>query len=161
MLLLAVLAVILLKTGGKQEEKKEHKDSSAPEANYVEYDRVEAPYEHWLAAAVITGISMEQPDFELGDVYAAGETSLEEAEESEGIYVVFVSDGEEKCVYSEPLEEARSEAGTTDITSGVIGTASFEEVSVDNIDTSRYHVIEIEDLNTLIEQSEQVTVYTN
>ena len=163
-LLLAVLGVVLLKAVGKQEEKADNSDNqedSAPEADYVEYDRVDAPYEHWLAAAVITGISMENPDFELGEIYAAEETSLEEAQNSEGIYVVFTSDGEENCVYSSPLEEARTEAGTTDITSAVIGFASFEKVTVDSIDTSKYHVIEIEDLNTIIEQSERVTVYTN
>ena len=163
-LLLAVLGVVLLKAVGKQEEKADNSDNqedSAPEADYVEYDRVDAPYEHWLAATVITGISMENPDFELGEIYAAEETSLEEAQNSEGIYVVFTSDGEENCVYSAPLEEARTEAGTTDITSNVIGFASFEEVTVDSIDTSKYHVIEIEDLNTIIEQSERVTVYTN
>lgn len=163
-LLLVALAMVLLKAVGKQEEEADNsnnKENSVPEANYVEYDRVDAPYEHWLAAAVITGISMENPDFELGEIYAAGETSLEEAQNSEGIYVVFTSDGEENCVYSSPLKEERTEAGTTDITSTVIGFASFEEVTVDNIDTSKYHVIEIEDLNTMIEQSERVTVYTN
>lgn len=163
-LLLTVLGIVLLKAVGKQEEKADYSDNqedSAPEADYVEYDRVDAPYEHWLAAAVITGISMENPDFELGEIYAAEETSLEEAQNSEGIYVVFTSDGEENCVYSAPLEEARTEAGTTDITSNVIGFASFEEVTVDSIDTSKYHVMEIEDLNTIIEQSERVTVYTN
>lgn len=122
---------------------------------------MDAPYEHWLAAAVITGISIEYPDFELGEIYAVGETNLEEAEKSEGIYVVFTSSGEEKCVYSVPLDEARSEAGAVDITSSVIGFASFEVTSVDSIDVSRYNVIEIEDLNTMIEQSEQVAVYTN
>lgn len=161
--LVALAAVLFVRRMGKTEDSVPDTkvEEQAPEAKYVEYERADAPYEHWLAAAVVTGISMDYPDFELEGIYATGETELEQCSNSEGIYVIFASSGEKKCIYAAPLDAARTETGTKDIASDVIGYASYEEVSVDSMDVSRYQGIEIEDLDTLIGQSEQVTVYAN
>lgn len=162
--LVALLAVLVIKDMGKKgtDTTESSVEEQAPEAKYVEYDRVDAPYEHWLAAAVVTGISMDYPDFELEGIYAAGETELEQAGSSEGVYVIFTSNGERKGIRAVHLDGPRTaEAGTKDITSDVIGYASYEEVSPDSMDVSGYQTVEIEDLNTLIGQSERVTVYTN
>ena len=45
------------------------------EPHLEEYERLDAFYEEWLAAAVITGISMNEPDFVLEEVYTASETA--------------------------------------------------------------------------------------
>lgn len=128
---------------------------------YVEeYERVDADYEQWLAASVITCISMNTPDFELGEIYAYTQTTVENKMESQGIYVTYQSEGKTLCIQAKPLEQERiGEAGTKDLYSEITGYASFDEVSVDTIDTSMWNIVEMGNLNTLIEQSERVTLY--
>lgn len=132
------------------------------DVHYEDYDRIDAPYEDWLAAAVITSISMNTPDFELGEIYTATETTLDNKSESQGVYVTYQSAGETKCIQSVPLEAGRSnETGTRDIYTEVIGYATYDEVSADSMDTTVWKSIETADLNTLIEQSERVVLYDN
>ena len=80
--------------------------------------------------------------------------------ESQGIYVTYQSEGKTLCIQAKPLEQERiGEAGTKDLYSEITGYASFDEVSVDTIDTSMWNIVEMGNLNTLIEQSERVTLY--
>lgn len=123
-------------------------------------ERTDASYERWLAAAVLTGISMEYPDFESVSFYFANETDLSDKASSAGIYVTFTVNGEEKCIRSLPLEAERNDAGTRDLSSEVINFASFDEVSASEI-PAEYSAVEIADINELITQSARVMVYTH
>lgn len=138
---------------------KKEEEESVPE--YVEVERLDAPYEYWLAAAAITCISMNEPDFSEDRIYIAGETENGKRMESQGIYVTYQSEGEAKCVQVKPIEEARTEAGTKDLYSEMTGYASYEETEETAINRDVFHVVEIEDMNTLIGQSEKVTLYGN
>lgn len=139
-------------------------DSETHELNphVEEYERMDADYEQWLAASVITCISMNSPDFELEEVYASTRTAPDNKMESQGIYVIYRSGEESKCIQAKPLEHGRTgQAGTKDVYSELTGYASFDEVSADVIDTSLWHNVDVQDINTLIEQSERVTLYEN
>ncbi|MCD7946467.1 MAG: hypothetical protein LUF81_07680 [Clostridiales bacterium] len=130
-------------------------ESSVSDAELELETQEEAPYEHWLAAAVISGISMNYPDFEAVSYYASGTAELSGADASGGIYVLFTSDGEQLCIYAVPLQEERSEAGTVDVYSEVVGYATFDMVSASDI-PAEYTEITIENLNDLITQSVRV-----
>lgn len=132
------------------------------EPHLEEYERLDAFYEEWLAAAVITGISMNEPDFVLEEVYTASETAPDHPLESQGVYVMYQAGEEERCVYAVPLETGRTDQpGTRDIYSEVIGFAGFEEIDPAVVDTTALGTLELEELNTLIQQSERVTIYEN
>ena len=155
LILLAIALAVVIKT---RTEKKEIKEN---EANYVEYERVEAPYEHWLAAAVITSISMDYLDFELENIYIASETEMDNYTESKGVYVTFISENTSKCIFSIPISELRSEPGSFDIFADYIGYATYDEIDISKINEQEYHAVEIKETNTLIEQLERVTKYMN
>ena len=121
-------------------------------------DRATAPYEYWLSAAILTGISIEYPTFEPGEFYVSGETELSDSTSSSGIYVTFYVDGQEKCIYGAPLEAERSDVGTKDIYSDVIGFARFDEVSTSEI-PGNFSPVDIANINELIEQSVTVALY--
>ena len=121
-------------------------------------DRVAAPYEYWLSAAVLTGISVEYPAFEPEEFYISSKTELGDRGSSSGVYVTFYIDGQEKCIYGAPLETERSDAGTKDIYSDVIGFARFDEVNVSEIPED-FSPVNIENMNELIEQSISVALY--
>lgn len=144
-----------------QDKKKGNADSEeiAQESEYVDIDQVEAPYEHWLIAAVVTSISMDYPDFELQKTYISGETSVEQHLESEGVYVSFISSGEEKCIYSKPIDKLRSEEGTFDIFAEYIGYATYDEV--EKVDLEKYKETNVDNMGVLIEQLVRVTKYMN
>lgn len=157
LILLAGIIVTVIKTNEK-EDTEGNAENSIP--GYEVYERVDAPYEHWLAAAVISGISTEYPDFILEQILVKEETTLADYENSSGIYVIFTAEGEQKCIYSVPIDSERTESGTTDVMSTVIGYATFDFVSLQELDMSEFREMEVDDLNTLIEQSELVTIYS-
>lgn len=137
-------------------------NQTGPAPQYTEQVRAEAPYEHWLAAAVLTGISMNSPEFQLEGIYIASETDAGSPMDSQGVYVTYTADGTERCVYSRPLRQGRTEEpGTRDIEVGGFGMATYEEVSPDSMDRSVFQEASIEDINTLIEQLGRVTVFDN
>lgn len=130
------------------------------EVNLELEDRVEASYEQWLSAAVLTGISIEYPSFEIGEFYISGETEIEDKASSEGVYVTFSADGEEKCIRSIPLDAERSDEGTKDIYSEVIEFATFEEADVSDIPEG-FSAVDIDNIDELITQSTRVSVYSH
>lgn len=147
---------------GQQDGDQLESENHELESHVEEYERIDADYEQWLAAAVITCISMNTPDFELGEVYASTQTAIEDRMDSQGIYVTYQSGGETVCIQAKPLEQGRSgQKGTKDVYSELTGYASYEEVSVDTIDMSQWHTVDLQELNTLIEQSERVVLYEN
>ena len=66
--------------------------------------------------------------------------------------------GQDRCIYGAPLEAERSNAGTKDIYSDVIGFASFDEVNVSEI-PGEFSVVDIDNINELISQSVTVSLY--
>ncbi len=141
-----------------QTEQTDGQEETLPPADLELEDRMEAPYEHWLSAAVLTGISIQYPAFEPGAFYTAGETALEDAMDSAGVYLTFTLEGEEMCIHAAPLEGERGDAGTKDVYSEVIGFATFEEVDPAEI-PAEFSAVEIAEINELITQSTRVMVY--
>ena len=161
-LMMAASIVIYVMTSGSSSDDSQENASSddVPEVNLELEDQVEAPYEHWLSAAVLTGISIEYPSFEPGEFYIAGETKIEDKASSEGIYVTFSVEGEEKCIRSIPLDTERSDAETKDIYSEVIGFATFEEVDASEIPEG-FFAMDIDNIDELVTQSTRVAVYSH
>ncbi len=116
-------------------------------------------YESWLAAAVVVGISMEYPDFQVEGIWAASETGLEEKAQSRGVYVIFTSGGSRMAIHSAPLRAERTEKGTFDLSTLALGFATFDRVAAADIDTSKMTAIPLEVLGGLIAQSVMVSVY--
>lgn len=123
--------------------------------------KADAEYERWLAAALVVGVSMEYPDFIPDGIYSASATSLEERFSSDGVYVVFVSNGSIMAIHSKPISGERSEAGTKDISSETIGFATFDLVDPAGINVDSMDRIALEDLGELIAQSLLISIYTH
>jgi hypothetical protein len=158
-----ILVILIVIAGIIVMKKKETPAEEIPmeEPSYVETEQVDAPYEHWLAAAVMVTVSMDYPDFELLEVYMADETEMDNLAESDGIYFKYASAGEEKCIFSKPIDGLRNKTGTFDIMAEYIGYATYDEIDVNNIETENFRVVEIEDIGTLITQVGRVTKYMN
>lgn len=122
-------------------------------------EKADASYERWLAAGMVTAISMQYPDFSIEGIYLSGETELSDKFESAGAYVVFTADGEETAVQSMPLEAERTDAGTTDLYTRDLGFATFDVIDSSQIDTGSCEQIEMNDLTDLISQSLLVSLY--
>lgn len=121
--------------------------------------QADADYEQWLAAAMVVCVSMEYPDFELEGIYATSVTDLNSKYDSDGVYIIFVSGGERMAIFSKALDAERKEAGTMDISTEVIGYASFDLVDPSTVNTAAMTAIQLDDLTTLIEQSLLVSIY--
>lgn len=160
------------KTGSSQQTESGKKDdsektpeetkggSSAETQPPVEIvQRADAEYESWLAAAMLMGISMEYPDFELTGIYVASGTSLEDKMNSQGAYILFTSGGEAMAVHSVPTNGERSAAGTRDLSTETLGFATFDSVDPASVDTKSMKQLAVEDLSELIAQSLLVSVY--
>lgn len=122
-------------------------------------ERKDAEYERWLAAAMLMGVSMEYPDFELTGIYISSETSIEDKMNSDGAYILFTSGGETMAVHSVPQNGERSAAGTRDLSTETLGFATFDSVDPESVDTASMTKLDIEDLSELIAQSLLVSVY--
>ena len=121
--------------------------------------KADASYERWLAAAMITAISLQYPDFEIKGIYLTAENRLYSSFQSSGAYVTFTSGGEPLAIHSKPLEEERTEAGTIDLYTMDLGFATFDEISVETLDTEGMQSVEVEELSKLISQSVLVSLY--
>ena len=131
------------------------------EPTVVIIQRAEAEYEKWLAAAQIVCVSMAYPDFQLEGVYAASATSLEDKFSSDGAYIIFTSGGSRIAIHSKAREGERADAGTVDISTEVIGYATFDKVDPNSVDVSAMDELKLEDLSELISQSLLVSIYTH
>lgn len=116
-------------------------------------------YEHWLAAGVVTGVSMYYMDFELEGIYLASETEMNAHDESQGVYVVFKHEGETITIHSVPLNEERSLPGTVDLSTENFGLATFDVTEVADEDLKRCEEVRLENLSALINQLLLVTLY--
>lgn len=122
-------------------------------------EKQDASYERWLAAGMVTAVSMQYPDFEIQHIYLASENDIGDKMESEGAYVLCMSDGKQICIYSEPLEEERSDKGTIDLYTKDLSFATFEETDVDESALEQYTEVSMDDLSELISQSMLVSLY--
>lgn len=122
-------------------------------------EKAEADYERWLAAGMVIGISLQYPEFDFKEIYLASETELGNSDGSKGAYVLFECEGEETGIYSRPLKEERTEAGTKDLYTEDLGFATFDEINPETIDKDKCVVVDMEELTELINQSILVTVY--
>lgn len=123
--------------------------------------QAKADYEKWLAAAMVVGVSMEYPEFELDGIYAASATSVADKKNSDGVYILFTSGGESMALYGVALDAERTAAGTKDISTEALGFATFDLVDPASVDTDSMTEIKIEELEELINQSLLVSIYTH
>lgn len=122
-------------------------------------EKANASYERWLAAGMVTGISMQYSDFEINGIYLTGETELSEKNASNGAYVIFTAGDTQIAVHSVPLDAERTEQGTMDLYTRDLGFATFDIVDVESVDTANYKEIDMNELNELISQSLLVSIY--
>ena len=59
------------------------------------------------------------------------------------------------------LEQERTDPGTVDISTEVIGFASFEQINPDSIDFASLEELNVNDMNELISQSLLISIYTH
>lgn len=119
----------------------------------------EAVYEEWLAASVVTAISLSYPDFELQEIMTATKTGMSEMDQSEGVYVKFKSGGEAIVIHSKPIENERTEKGTMDLHEEKLGFATFDVVKEDALKDDGLIVIDMNSLSELISESLLVSLY--
>ena len=119
----------------------------------------DAPYEEWLAAAMVLGISMQYEDFTIDKIYLTGETDIASKGNSHGAYVVFSLNGKKVVLESCPLDAERTETGTMDLYTKDLGFATFDTVPSDSLDTESYQEITMDDLQESISQSLLVSLY--
>lgn len=122
--------------------------------------KADADYEQWLSAAMIVCVSMEYPDFELDGVYAASSTTLEDKYSSDGAYIVFTTGGTKIAIHSRALENERTDSGTVDISSEMVGYATFDRVDPASLDVSSLEELTMDELSELISQSLLVSIYS-
>lgn len=130
-----------------------------PQPTVVIVQKAEAEYEKWLSAAMLVCVSMEYPDFELEAIYAASATSLDDKLDSAGAYIVFNTEGKRVVIHSKALTAERTASGTMDISTEIIGYASFDRVDPASVDFSGMEKIELDKLSELIEQSLLISIY--
>lgn len=144
-----------------EETTPETQPETTPTTTVIIEERAKAEYEEWLSAAMIVCVSMEYPDFNLEGVYAASATALEDKFSSDGAYIVFTSLGNRMAIHAKALEQERTDPGTVDISTEVIGFASFDQINPDSIDFASLEELNVNDMNELISQSLLISIYTH
>ena len=158
--LIGVLTI--LKNGNINEEESEDESATCETEERQEMSieqRANADYEEWLAAGMVTALSMQYPDFKIDGIYLTGRTELSKKENSNGVYVIFTAEGTQAAVYSVPLSEERTESGTIDLYTRDLGFATFDMKDLNAINKESYQQIEMNELDELISQSLLVSLY--
>ena len=146
---------------GTQEETQEvdqEINQEDKEETFEIVERVEASYEKWLAASLVTGIAMQYPDCEFEGIYLCSENTLEDKSKSKGVCVTFVLEGEERAIQTVPLTEERQESGTKDLYTKELGFSTFDEVEVEDLQFENYEKVTVKDLSETMEQTILVTI---
>lgn len=115
-------------------------------------------YEERLAAAMVIGISMQYSDFEFLGIYTASQTPMQDYMNSQGAYVVFLSEGEKLALKSVPLEAERTEKDTMDLHMPALGYATYELVDPDSVTPALLNEVKLEDMEELILESALVSI---
>ena len=121
--------------------------------------QVTVEYEKWLASALVLGVSVEYPDFELVDICTETCKELTDSHSSKGVYILFKSDGTDMAVYGVPLEQERTASGTIDIGTMNMGLATFDVVDINQISKAECISYTMEDLEDTISQTMQLSLY--
>lgn len=124
-------------------------------------NKEDAPYEHWLASAIVMSLSMYEDQFDVQHIYYSDETKLENKMESKGVYVIYEVDGETFCKYSKPLNEENKEKGSINLYTKDLGFSTYESIETNMKNFSSYEEINITKLEKLISQSMLVSLYEN
>ena len=172
LILVLVLGVYLIQSGKVDSDKTNAAKASydvSDEKNLMDEDESagdditisseEAVYEEWLAASVVTAISLSYPDFELQEILTATKSGLDEMEQSEGVYVKFNSGGETIIIHSKPLVTERTEKGTIDLHEQKLGFATFDTVTANTLKGKELTAIDVNALSELITESLLVSLY--
>lgn len=122
-------------------------------------EKVDAPYEYWLAANMVVASIMKYPELEITDICLTGETEISSKTESEGVYIVFGASDEKIIIHSKPLDGERKEEKTTDLYSANLGFATFDIVEVEFSKLESCKRIDLEQLDKLISQSLLISIY--
>lgn len=166
-LIIACVIIILYKGNGKAESDfAEENDSQTREVEIVDdrgnaeiIAKADASYEKWIAAAMVTAISMEYEDFTIDKIYVTGENDVNSKESSQGVFVVFSRENRQFAITSKPLEAERTEPGTVDLYTKDLGFATYDEIDVSTIDTEICQSITMDEISELISQSLLVSLY--
>ena len=108
------------------EQEQEETSSGTEDQSKVQASETDKAYEEYLSALSLLALSMEYPDFQLQGVYAASRVSVENKSSSQGIYVLFESQGEDLCLHVFPIAAERNEAGSRDVFASELGYAAFD-----------------------------------
>lgn len=166
-LIIACVIIILYKGNEKAESDfAEENDSQTREVEIVDdrgnaeiIAKADASYEKWIAAAMVTAISMEYEDFTIDKIYVTGENDVNSKESSQGVFVVFSRENQQFAITSKPLEAERTEPGTVDLYTKDLGFATYDEIDVSTIDTEICQNITMDEISELISQSLLVSLY--
>ena len=145
---------------GNEAADKENENSKEPVSNVELIQQTDAEFEKWLAATMVVAVSMEHPGFENIQIYTESSTSLENKAESKGVYVLFQENGESVSIHSKAISSERDEKGTKDISSQVLGFATFDQIDASEINRDTMTEIELTELEELINQSLLVSIYS-
>lgn len=143
-------------SGGSQQTQSGQETTSS---DYQVIVQTDGTYEQWLAAGMVLVIPLEYPDFDQLEIYAAGETALDDKSQSSGVYVRFSSGGQQVILHSVPLEEERSEAATRDLSTMQIGFATLDAVSGEGVDFASMKQYTMEELDEYLRQTVLPSLY--
>ena len=96
---------------------------------------------------------------ELQEIMTATKTGMSEMDQSEGVYVKFISGGETIIIHSKPLNAERTKEGTVDLHEEKLGFATFDRVSADTMEGKELTAIDMNALSELISESLLVSLY--
>lgn len=152
-------------TGLNDEQNQTQKDipveKEEVKANAKITKKKDASYEEWLAAAMTVALSLDGEQFDVKHIYYNTETSLNDKQKSEGVYVVYEKNSKTTCVYSSPLKKERDKKGKTDLYTKDLGFATFDKVKKNTKDLKGWKEIKQDSLSDLVSQSMLVSLYEN
>lgn len=143
----------------KNNESLLEKEKEQPNVEIVE--KKEATYEQWLAAAMVVAVSLEGEPFNVKHIYLCSENTLDNKQNSDGVYLIYEKEKNMICLHSSPLKEECKEKGMKNLYTQDLGFATFNNVDINTQDFSNYEEIVLEDLEELISQSMLVSIYEN
>lgn len=125
------------------------------------FEKKDAYYEEWLAAAMCMSLTFYEDEFEILNIYYKTKTKLEDKMDSEGVYLIYKNSEGTICLHSSPLEKECTEEGVTNLYSQDVGFNTYEKLSVKKINFANYEEFEIDSLSKIISQSVLVSLYEN
>lgn len=153
------LAFALAGNGGQTPEDTAPTGQEATRPTIPGMELADGAYERWLAASMVMAAPLEYPGMDVPEIFIASETELAHQSESKGAYLRFTWEGKTVALYSAPLDRERTEKGSRDLYSMLLGFSTFEEVDPKTLDETALIRVAPEELQELIEQSLLVSIY--